>query len=515
MVLVLKTSVLKNTEGSNPSFSVSQVTTAAGFSSLSNQITNSTPVAGKFSTSAAARNEIVFALHECKAKVPVFLLRMSAKHENKYFKTLMQSKYLKKQFVKALNEASEKKLVKILQSYELPGKLKPSKFTRGDVAHIFESVDRYRAIWECLYPFRRPAPEDEEDFLEWDLLLWAKEYKSKQKSNNFCFEQFLKHGNLQPQPVDEKFLEWFIGFFEAKGTFLYWQPYFNSHSYGCRLIRTFALQVSHQDIALIRRIKEILGFGYVTIMNRNNCTHRKYARLFITVNEKNLEQLVSLFNGNLLTEKKQKQFQTWVKNMNAYYLLMHTYEAFTFNEPYPQYKINNRYNAFDESLIVADGSYPKHKINNRTLNFHLLENAWFSGFCEGAAGFHVNSKTTRTNKNGSESFNIKMYFSVSGKDTTFVTYVAKNFGFENTNISNKRRDTMLQFSKFTTKRLDIHLSLFKYFKRFPFLGKEGRSIQLKSWSKLLDYRLNDYPVTRQSTEEVIRLMEELRQNGRP
>ena len=288
-------------------------------------------------------------------------------------------------------------------------------------------------------------------------------------SNNFCFDQFFRHGSPQHKPtIDVKFLEWFIGFFEAEGSFLCWP---DSSTLGCR----FGVEISQKDPKLMHKIRTTLGFGRVTVFTRqiDNGSEQTYARFYIH-DRKNLERIVFLLNGNLLTSKKQDQFKTWIKAIN---------------------------------VDRQERKKPLYEVNNRTFDFNLLGNGWFSGFLEGDAGFWVSPTAIRTNKNGSQSFALRMKFYITQDDQAFVTYVAKSFGLKNTNVNSltNSRDKKLYY-RFETNRLDVHLSILEYLKRFPFLG--DRAIQLTRWSRLVNYRVYIYPVTEKSTQKVMRLIEQ-------
>ena len=288
-------------------------------------------------------------------------------------------------------------------------------------------------------------------------------------SNSFCFDQFLQYGSPQHKPIlDEKFLEWFIGFFEAEGSFLCWP---NSNKNANR----FGIEITQKDPKLMHKIRTTLGFGRVTTFTRqlDNGDGQTYTSFYIH-DRKNLERIIFLLNGNLLTSKKQGQFKTWLTAIN---------------------------------VDRQERKKSLYELNNRTFDFNLLGNGWFSGFLEGDAGFWVSPKCIRTNKDGSHSFALRMKFYITQDDQEFVTYIAKNFGFINTNVNSLTNSHEYKlYYRFETNRLDVHIRILEYLKRFPFLG--NRSIQLKRWSRLLNYRIYAYPVTEKSTKKVMRLIDE-------
>jgi hypothetical protein len=134
--------------------------------------------------------------------------------------------------------------------------------------------------------------------------------------------------------LDEKFKWWFIGFTEGDGSFIV-----NKDGY-----LEFKITQSSEDAQILFYIKKQLGFGSVSVQDKNNKTHHFRVR-----NKKDIFKLISIFNGNIITKFKLNQFKMWLE---------------AFNE---KYKINVEYLEC------------KHKLN--------LENAWLSGFTDAEGCF--------------------------------------------------------------------------------------------------------------------------------
>lgn len=132
------------------------------------------------------------------------------------------------------------------------------------------------------------------------------------------------------------FKHWFIGFTEGDGSFI-----INKNGY-----LEFKVTQSSIDAQILFYIKKELGFGSVSVQDKKNKTHHFRVR-----DQKGILKLIHIFNGNLLTERKNNQFKLWL-------------EAF-----------NKAYNT-DIKLIQNS--------NSPTLN-----NAWLSGFSDSEGCFTI------------------------------------------------------------------------------------------------------------------------------
>ena len=100
------------------------------------------------------------------------------------------------------------------------------------------------------------------------------------------------------------FKDWFIGFTEGDGSFI-----INKTGY-----LEFKVTQSSVDAQILFYIKKELGFGSVTVQDKKNKTHHFRVR-----DQKNLLKLIHIFNGNLLTERKNNQFKLWLEAYNKAY----------------------------------------------------------------------------------------------------------------------------------------------------------------------------------------------------
>ena len=272
------------------------------------------------------------------------------------------------------------------------------------------------------------------------------------------FINYIRFGRVQHKPNPNFiFLEWFIGFFEAEGIFLKWSDQEQKNRFG--------LEIIQKDVKLIYKIRTELGFGKVTeIVKDNNTTYWRYS----VYDLKNLTRLIWLFNGNLITVKKQKQFQIWVA------------------------EFNKRYN--------QDFVFLKNKPEI------CFKNAWLSGFFEGDAGFWVKSKDiVRVNKDNSQSYNIKMKFYITQKDEKELLNQIKYLFQIPSNIYQITNGSLTEkYNRLETSLLKSHLILIQYLTKYPFLGK--RQILFNRWKRVLGYRTKKYPITKKSIIKLQRLI---------
>lgn len=180
--------------------------------------------------------------------------------------------------------------------------------------------------------------------------------------------KLLMENNLLKLNTQFKF--WFIGFTEGDGSFI-----INKTGY-----LEFKITQSSIDAQVLFYIKKELGFGSVSLQDKNNKTHHFRVR-----DKKGLLKLIEIFNGNLYTEKRINQFKVWLDGFNEIY---------------------------KENIVFIN------KINNPT-----LDNTWLAGFTDAEGCFTV-SIIKR-----SETYNqVQVRYILSQKgEFEFMTKVSKLF----------------------------------------------------------------------------------------
>ena len=274
------------------------------------------------------------------------------------------------------------------------------------------------------------------------------------------FENYIRFGTPQHKPNPNTiFLEWFIGFFEAEGCFIKQVDKKN------RSLGVFEIyQKFGHDVQLIYKIRTMLGFGNVTkFVKENNEKTWRYS----VYNFKDLTRLIWLFNGNLITVKKQKQFQSFLYFFNKKYK-----KDFLFLKKKPEI---------------------------------CFKNAWLSGFFEGNAGFWVNSKNLSKNYNGDLIFYITQKDEKELLNQIFYLFQIPSEIYQITN-------TFYPLSPFSTEKinrleilfLESNLLCLQYLTKYPFLGK--RQKDFNRWKRVLGYGINNYPITNKSINKYKRLI---------
>lgn len=208
-----------------------------------------------------------------------------------------------------------------------------------------------------------------EKFMRLDNQQETKVYNNDYKlvgSSETTSEKFLNFYKF-----DNKFIEWFIGFFEGDGSL-----YITPEGY-----LEFKITQSSNDVQVLFFIKKTLGFGSVQKQSKLSNTHyfrvRKKEHIFI---------LINLLNGNLFLKKNKNKFNLWV---NAY-----------------NFKFNS-------SIIVIQCE-----------KLFSLESAWLMGFLEAEGCFTVTPLCRSINY-----MQVKVRFILSQKnEKEFFEVIQKNLG---------------------------------------------------------------------------------------
>ena len=299
----------------------------------------------------------------------------------------------------------------------------------------------------------------------------------------FHFDDYIQFGMPRHKPnPDFSFLEWFIGFFEAEGCLLKWPNKKKQNRFG--------IEITQKDAPLLYKIRTQLGFGKVIQIQPlassklahirsqaaagepNNQTYWRYYAHDL----KNVSRFIWLLNGNLITEKKQKQFQIWLGDFNS------------------------RHNSSFLSQLCIPCKVLK---TQPTIG---LSNAWLSGFFEGDSGFWIKpTNIIRRNNDNSQSYNIKMKFYITQKnEESLLNQIKQLFQISSDIYQIKNGHSEEQYNRLETSLLKSHLLLIKYLTKYSFLGK--RSILFQRWKRVLGYRINKYPITEKSIRKLQRLI---------
>ena len=132
----------------------------------------------------------------------------------------------------------------------------------------------------------------------------SKRHKSNWSNNNFDFSAFYEKYNTHlpnNKIPSENFLTWLVGFTEGEGSFIV----NNRGDLG------FVITQATTDKQVLEFIQQILGFGKV--IPQSVITSR-----YVTQNKKEIDIIISLFNGNLVLPKRQETLDLFVTGFNKW-----------------------------------------------------------------------------------------------------------------------------------------------------------------------------------------------------
>ena len=256
----------------------------------------------------------------------------------------------------------------------------------------------------------------------------SKSFGSSETTCNAVSFNFSEYNNWQPEHkknLDLSFLIWFIGFCEGDGSWVVAQEKKTQKT------RNFFF-ISQKDPKILYFIRTNLGFGLVQ-------NHGDYFRFYVS-DQKNIDRLIRIFNGNLVLKKSDDHFKKW----------------------FAAYKNYNKINNFVD--------YKKFEIDKRKFN---LDNSWFSGFIDAEGCFnacikneiHLKKRFTLTQKNANHFFKeFKLFFP----------------SYSHTIYKKEKMYEQVQISSYTSL-----LILIDYLDKFPL--KSNKIISYKRWKRVFFY----------------------------
>ena len=279
----------------------------------------------------------------------------------------------------------------------------------------------------------------------------------------FKFDNYLNQLVLHKK-INKIFLEWFIGFFEGKGSFIVLKNkvYFN-------------ISVSIKDIQVLYYIRKELGFGKVKI-NKGLYTDDKGVCIsdtasFYVTSFNNFYRLVTLFNGNLCTVSKKEEFKNWLKVFNSQYS--------------------------KEILIIDSAIKPS------------LTTGWLSGYIDALGNFTGRTILGILPEN-SNIFSSRIpylnFFIVEGEfyilNAVFEALSIKERGSNKIKYNKDKEGWILNISSFNKIKLIIN-----YLKRYPL--KTNKSLAFTKWCKISKIMLNKEHLNEIGLNKIYLLTKEL------
>ena len=271
-----------------------------------------------------------------------------------------------------------------------------------------------------------------------------KRHMSSSINNDFDFSTFYeKYKNHLPnnKVPSDNFLTWLIGFTEGEGSFIV----------NNRGDLVFVITQATVDKQILEFIKEILGFGKV--IPQSAITSR-----YVTQNKKEIDVIISLFNGNLVLPKRQETFDNYVKGFNKW---------------------------VTKGRILLEPVIIKNRPILPTLN-----DAWFAGFTDGEGCFtcSINEK-----KGFSFNFNISQKWEINLK-------ILEHFSllFNNGIVSKHSEENVYEFR---IGGVNNCKAIFPYFDEYTLYTK--KSLSYKLWKDIHNNLVNKDHLDESKRKEMI------------
>ena len=157
------------------------------------------------------------------------------------------------------------------------------------------------------------------------------------RKTTFNFYKYKQNTVSHKKHIDTTFLEWFIGFSEGDGSFIVSNQ------------RLFFI-INQKQQKILYYIRTNLGFGKVS-------TYGHYSR-YIVADRANVDRLIFLFNGNLLLDKTNNRFCSWLSARNQY-----SQQSVCFLEREKQKEFGN--NGWLSGFIDAEGCFNGQRLKDK------------------------------------------------------------------------------------------------------------------------------------------------------
>ena len=239
----------------------------------------------------------------------------------------------------------------------------------------------------------------------------------------------------------ENFLTWLVGFTEGEGSFIV----------NNRGDLAFVITQATTDKQVLEFIQEILGFGKVIPQSA-------IASRYVTQNKKEIDIIVSLFNGNLFLPKRQETFDLFIKGFNKWV---------------------TKGRILLEPVIM----------NNRPI-LPTLNDAWFAGFTDGEGCF-----TCSIGEKKGFSFN----FNISQKwEINLIALEHFSVLFKNGIVSKHSEENTYEFRLGGVNNCK---NVFPYFDKYALYTK--KSLSYKLWKDIHNNLVNKDHLDESKRQEMI------------
>lgn len=262
--------------------------------------------------------------------------------------------------------------------------------------------------------------------------------------NNFDFSAFYEKYNTHlpnNKIPSDNFLTWLVGFTEGEGSFIV----------NNRGDLAFVITQATMDKQVLEFIQEIIGFGKV--IPQSTITSR-----YVTQNKKEIDIIISLFNGNLVLPKRRETFDLFIKGFNKW---------------------------VTKGRILLEPI-----VMNNTPILPTLNDAWFAGFTDGEGCF-----TCSIGEKRGFSFN----FNISQKWEINLTVLEHfNVLFKNGIVSRHSEENTYEFRLGGVNNCK---NVFSYFDKYNLYTK--KSLSYKLWKDIHNDLVNKDHLDQSKKREMI------------
>lgn len=262
------------------------------------------------------------------------------------------------------------------------------------------------------------------------------------RKTTFNFYNYTKNLVKHKNTINFSFLEWFIGFAEGKSSFIVSK-------------NSLFFIINQKEEKILHIIRTNLGFGKVS-------TYKTYSR-FIVADKTNIDRLISIFNGNLVLDKTNSFFFSWLQNRNAY------------------------------SIEKID------YLNKKNL-ICFKNNAWLSGFIDAEGIFNSLRKKNLKCKIG---FTVNLRFIVDQKNEVYI--LKKIRFFLKSGTVHKRLQVQDMYRIVVSHRKSYEI-LIQYLNKYPL--RTLKKVSYLRFCSILRYSkdLSNYPWTKKNLKKLEKLI---------
>ncbi|KAM9988359.1 hypothetical protein ACTFIZ_005866, partial [Dictyostelium cf. discoideum] len=255
------------------------------------------------------------------------------------------------------------------------------------------------------------------------------------KFMNFYKDYCKKYGKCQ---IDEKWLEWFIGFVEGDGSI-----YIDNKKSRCYFV------IRQKELKILEEIQKTLGFGNVKSIGES-CSK------YIVTDKKNIILLAHLFNGNTLILHRQQQVIKWLTLINH----------------------------LKWDLLILE---------RRELEVNLTT-SWLSGFTDAEGCFNI---TIQKRQEANFGYRVRAKFTLDQNHGQVVlTQICNLFGYGRVYLRYKDRTIY----RYLTDSFKSYEKLIEYFTKNPLKTKKQQSFE--KWHLVYKKLIQKEHLTEHGLEEI-------------